>query len=75
MMTIVVSIAIQNVIKKLKLVRKFRLNHMFCSTINVMKNANGSVIVAISDSLNHTNNNNAKNTNSSVCNPFLASLL
>ena len=74
MTTIVVSIAIQNVMMKLKLVRKFRLNHIFFKTINVIKNANGSVIVAINDSLNHTKINKAKKTNISVCSQFFANI-
>jgi hypothetical protein len=75
MTTIVVSIAIQNVIIKLKLVRKFKLNHRFFNTTNVIKKASGKVIVAISDSLNQTNISNATNTNSKVCNPFFAKVL
>jgi len=75
MTTIVVSMAIQKVTIKLKFVRKFKLSPRFFNTINVMKNANGNVIVAISDSLNHTNISKAINTKISVCNQFFAKVL
>jgi hypothetical protein len=75
MTTIVVSIAIQKVIMKLKFVKKFKLTPRFFSTTNVIKNAKGKVIVAINDSLNHTNTSNAIKTNNKVCIPFLARVL
>ena len=75
MTTIVVSIAIPKVTRKLKLVKKFKLSHMLFKTKNVMKKASGSVIVAINDSLNHMNNKRDKNTKISVCVAFLANLL
>ncbi len=53
--TIIVSTAIPNESMREKLVKKFRLYPKEYNRINVDKNASGSVIVAKSESMNHTN--------------------
>jgi hypothetical protein len=66
--TITVSIAIQRVNIREKLVRKFKLNHNKSKTIKVIKNASGNRKEAITDSLNHTKINIVKKTNTIVVN-------
>jgi len=64
--TIIVSSAIQRVKRREKFVKKFRLNHIISRTINVMKNASGIKIVAITHSLSHKNMNNKTKTSNNV---------
>jgi hypothetical protein len=62
----IVSIAIQRVRTREKLVRKFRENPITLSAINVMKNASGSNILAISDSRKPTKIKIVRNTSIKV---------
>jgi hypothetical protein len=64
--TITVSIAIHRVNTREKFVKKFNDIHKVSNTKNVIKNANGINKEAIIDSLNQTNNNIVKNTNTRV---------
>jgi len=73
--TIVVSMAIQKQIIKLKFVKKFIVRPSCRNTKNVIQNARGIVIVAIIDSLNPTNISKQINTITTVCNQLLAKSL
>jgi hypothetical protein len=66
MITIIVSMAIQRVNTREKLVRKFNEKLNESKTIKVIKNAKGNNIDAINDSLNHTKSKIVINTNINV---------
>jgi hypothetical protein len=65
--TIIVSIAIQRVKTREKFVKKLSEYQRVLRTVNVIKNESGKRILAIRDSLNHTNKSITRNTRMKVC--------
>jgi hypothetical protein len=71
--TIIVSSAIPSVSKREKFVKKFKLDPIIKSTINVQKNARGIKSVEITASLNQRNKKSIANTKINVDIAFFAS--